>query len=98
MRPRVSQGQLTHSPKTESRAGSSVIDTATDTKTTMIAPPARLRKIVVGTRSMPANARTTVKPLKNTARDAVAPDARIASFFSRPLCRSSRYRDTMNRA
>ena len=38
------------------------------------------------------------KDLLATARDAVAPDARIASFFSRPLCRSSRYRDTMNKA
>ena len=83
-------GQLTRSPSIESTAGSRVIDDATDTSTTMIAPPARLRKIVVGTRSMPARATTTVSPLKNTARDAVAPEARIASFFSRPLWRSSR--------
>ena len=83
-------GQLTRSPSSESTAGSSVIDDATETSTTTIAPPARLRKIVVGTSSMPASATTTVMPLKNTARDAVAPDARIASSFSRPSWRSSR--------
>ncbi len=77
-------------------AGSSVMDSATEIRTTMIAPPARPRKIVVGTSSIPARARTTVKPLKNTARLAVAPDLPIASILSRPRCRSSRYRDTMN--
>ena len=61
-------GQFTRSPSSDSTAGSSVIDDATDTSTTMIAPPARLRKIVVGTSSMPARATTTVMPLKNTAR------------------------------
>ena len=61
----------------------------------MIAPPARLRKIVFGTISSPSNARTTVIPLKNTARLAVAPARPIASSFSRPWSRSSRYRATM---
>ncbi len=42
---------------------------------------------------MPASARTTIIPLKNTARFAVAPAAPTASSFSRPRCRSSRYRD-----
>ena len=78
------------SPSSARIAGSSVIDAATDTSTTMIAPPARLRKIVVGTSSMPASASTTVRPLKKTARFAVAPDIAIASSFSRPFDRSSR--------
>ena len=77
-------------------AGSSVIDAATETSTTMIAPPARPRKIVVGTRSMPESAITTVRPLKKTARFAVAPERPIERSLSPPFRRSSRYRDTMN--
>ena len=77
-------------------AGRSVIDAATETSTTMMAPPARPRKIVVGTRSMPDSAMTTVRPLKKTARFAVAPERPIARSLSPPLRRSSRYRDTMN--
>ena len=71
-------------------AGSSVIDAATETSTTMIAPPASPRKIVVGTSSMPASARTTVRPLKNTARFAVAPDRPIAQLVASLSARSSR--------
>ncbi len=77
-------------------AGRSVIDAATETSTTMMAPPARPRKIVVGTRSMPESAITTVRPLKKTARFAVAPERPIARSLSPPFRRSSRYRDTMN--
>ena len=51
-----------------------------------MAPPASPRKMVVGMMSMPASASTTVTPLKNTARFAVAPDARMASSLSRPRC------------
>ncbi len=61
-----------------------------------MAPPARLRKIVVGMMNIPARASTTVRPLKKTARFAVAPAPPIASSFGNPLRRSSRYRDTMN--
>jgi hypothetical protein len=96
-------GQLTRSPsgstrfpKRERRAGSKVIERASDTSTTRIAPPARPRKIVSGMISMPASARITVRPLKNTARFAVAPDIPIASSLSLPRARSSRYLDTMN--
>ena len=44
---------------------------------------------------MPSSARTTVIPLKNTARLAVPPARPIASSLSRPWSRSSRYRATM---
>ena len=71
-------------------AGSRVIVTRTETMTTMIAPAARLLKIVEGTMSMPVSASTTVRPLKNTARLAVAPVMRMAACLSRPLLRSSR--------
>ena len=77
-------------------AGSIVIDSAIETSTTRIAPPASALKIVLGTSSMPASASTTVTPLKNTARFAVAPERPIASSVSRPRARSSRNRDTMN--
>jgi hypothetical protein len=73
-----------------------VIEAATETSTTMMAPPARPRKIVVGTRSMPESAITTVRPLKKTARFAVAPERPIERSLSPPFRRSSRYRDTMN--
>ncbi len=62
-------------------AGSSVSDTMTETRTTMMAPAPRLRKIVEGMSSMPSSATTTVMPLKNTARLAVEPVAAIASYF-----------------
>jgi hypothetical protein len=39
---------------------------------------------------MPVSAITNTEPLKKTARLAVAPDAAIASNFSRPRPRSSR--------
>ena len=66
------------------------------TNVTKIAPAASARKIVVGMMNMPSRARTTVMPLKNTARLAVAPAAPIASILSKPFFRSSRNRDTMN--
>ena len=61
-----------------------------------MAPAASARKIVVGMMNIPSSASTTVMPLKNTARLAVAPAAPIASSFSKPFFRSSRNRDTMN--
>ncbi len=81
----------------ESRAGSSVREARIEASTTSIAPAAMLRKIVVGIRNIPISANTTVSPLKNTARLAVAPAAPIAPCGSNPLRRSSRYRATMNR-
>ena len=66
-------------------AGRSVIEAATETSTTMMAPPARPRKIVVGTRSMPESAITTVRPLKKTARFAVAPERPIERSLSPPF-------------
>jgi hypothetical protein len=88
---------FTRSPSSERIAGSKVIEAATAIRTTKIAPLARLRKIVFGTISNPSSARTTVIPLKNTARLAVAPARPIASSLSRPWSRSSRYRATMKR-
>jgi hypothetical protein len=87
---------LIRSPSRPRNAGSSVIEPAIAAIVTRMAPPARLRKIDTGTISIPSSASTTVRPLKNTARLAVAPERRIASSFSNPFFRSSRYRDTMN--
>jgi len=81
---------FTLSPRRPSMAGSSVSDMMTEMRTTMMAPAPRLRKMVEGMRSMPKRARTTVMPLKKTARLAVAPAAATASSFSRPRLRSSR--------
>ncbi len=94
-RPKMKPGFTRRSEKSAISAGSRVIESATEISTTMMAPPARPRKIVVGTSSMPASAITTVNPLKKTARLAVAPDMPIASRLSRPRRRSSRYLDTM---
>ena len=71
-------------------AGSSVREMAIESRTTIVAPPARLFHIVEGMISIPLNAKTTVRPLNSTARLAVAPAAAIASFFSSPAARSSR--------
>ncbi len=89
---------LIRSPSRLSTAGSSVSAAATEVMPTRIAPAARLRKIVLGMSSRPSIAITKAKPLKSTARLAVAPVAAIASSFSRPPERSSRKRDTTNRA
>ncbi len=87
---------FTLSPITPRMAGSRVSEADTATSTTAMAPVARDRKIVVGMSSMPHSASTTVIPEKNTARLAVPPATAMASTFSRPRCRSSRYRDTTN--
>ncbi len=84
------RGQLMRSPSTASSAGSSVIEAPSAAIVTRIAPPASARKIVVGMMSIPASARTTVRPLKNTARLAVAPAAPMASSLTKPFFRSSR--------
>ncbi len=52
--------------------------------TTKMAPAPRLVNIVLGTTSMPRSARTTVMPLKNTARPAVPLAAATASTVERP--------------
>ena len=90
------RGQLIRSPSFARIAGSSVIDEMIETNVTKMAPAASARKIVVGMMNIPSSARTTVMPLKKTARFAVAPAAPIASSFSKPFFRSSRNRDTMN--
>ena len=81
---------LTRSPSRLSTAGSSVSAASTVMVTTRMAPMARLTKMSVGTMSMPSRASTTVMPLKNTARLAVAPVTAMASILSRPRARSSR--------
>ncbi len=87
---RASRGQFTRSPRRASSAGSSVIDAASAAIVTRIAPPASERKIETGMIIMPSRARTTVSPLKKTARFAVAPAAPIASSLANPFFRSSR--------
>jgi hypothetical protein len=72
VRRRNTLSEFTRSPRRLSSAGSSVSEARTATTTTKIAPAAMLRKMVVGTMSIPIRARTTVRPLKNTARLAVA--------------------------
>ena len=78
-------------------AGSRVSAASTAANTAAMAPMPRLAKIDIGTMSMPTMASTTVMPLKNTALEAVAAAAPMASSLSRPPARSSRYRETMNR-
>ena len=63
----------------------------TDATTTNIMPMPIATNTLEGTSSIPANATTTVNPLKTTARVAVALALPMASTFSRPLRRSSRY-------
>ena len=67
------------------------------TTPTMIAPSARLRRMVSGTRSSPSRATTNELPENRTALLLVPPVATIASTLSRPACRSSRYRESTKR-
>ena len=85
-----SRRALTRSPSSDSRAGSRVMAAAIVTMPTMIAPSARLRRIVSGTRSRPSRATTNELPENRTALLLVPPVAMIASILSRPACRSSR--------
>ena len=85
-----SRSALTRSPSSDSRAGSSVMAAAIVTRPTMIAPSARLRRIVSGTSSSPSRATTNELPVNRTALLLVPPVATIASILSRPACRSSR--------
>ena len=68
----------------------------TETTPTMIAPTARLRRMVSGTSTMPTMAKTNARPLNPTARLAVAPAVPMASATSRPWVRSSPKRDRTN--
>ena len=85
-----SRSALTRSPSRDSRAGSRVMAAAMVTTPTMIAPSARLRRIVSGTSSRPSRATTNELPENRTALLLVPPVATIASILSRPACRSSR--------
>jgi hypothetical protein len=69
--------------------------TAIETTATTIAPSARLRRIVSGTRNIPSRASEKAVPLRTTARVAVLATFRIASRWERRLARSSRSRETM---
>ena len=89
-RPSDAEPRSTRSPSSASTAGSRVSEAITATTTTRIAPSPMLRKMVLGSSSMPARATTTVRPLNNTARLAVAPPRSIASSLSPPAARSSR--------
>ena len=68
----------------------------TDTMTTAIAPKAMEKNSVCGTIRTPTSAMTTVAPLKNTVRFAVAPVRATASRLLSPRANSSRKRDTTN--
>jgi hypothetical protein len=85
-----SRGQLMRSPRRPTIAGRRVIDAASDARVTRMAPAARLRKMDTGMMSIPSREITTVSPLKNTARLAVAPAAPMASSLGKPFFRSSR--------
>jgi hypothetical protein len=84
------RSELTRSPNRPSSAGSSVSAHTIETIPTTIAPSARLRRICVGTNSIPNIAITNVLPLSSTARLAVAPARAIESSSVRPWVRSSR--------
>ena len=92
-----SLSRLTRVPRSLSTAGSSVSAASTAIATTRMAPAPRLVNMVFGTSSIPSKARTTVIPLKNTARPAVSLAAETAWSLERPRASSSRKRDTMNR-
>ena len=81
------------SPSRLRTAGSRVSAAATDTTPTMMAPAARLRRTLVGTRKRPSSAITKVVPLKSTARLAVAAVIAMAASLSSPRARSSRKRE-----
>ncbi len=85
-----SRSALTRSPSRDSKAGSKVMAAAMVTTPTMIAPSARLRRMVSGTRSRPSRATTKELPENRTALLLVPPVVMIASILSRPACRSSR--------
>ena len=65
--------------------------------TTKMAPKPMAMNTLDDTNSIPIRPSTTAIPLKETARVAVDPALPIASTFSRPERRSSRYRATMKR-
>ena len=77
-------------------AGNRVRAAKTDATTTnMTASPIPMNTLE-GTSNKPMKPSTTVIPLKTTVRLAVAPARAMASILSRPLERSSRYRDRTN--
>ena len=62
-----------------------------------MAPRPVAKNSVCGTMNTPSSAMTTVMPLKNTVRLAVAPALTTASRVLRPRASSSRKRDTTMR-
>ncbi len=80
------------SPSSESIAGRTVTEPATETSTTRIAAIAKPSKISIPERNMPDMATTTVTPEIRTDRPEVAAAMRSAVAGSRPRTRSSRTR------
>ena len=68
-------GVSMRSPSRPSSAGTNVNVAVTATRTTRTAPVPRLRKMVLGSNSIPDRARATVMPEKRTALLALAPAA-----------------------
>ena len=79
------------------RAGNKVVAANTATNTTNIAPTPNAWKVFSGITNIPTRANTTVIPLYITARPADVPEFTIASVFSNPFCRSSRYLESTNK-
>ena len=85
----------TRSPRIDSRAGRKVRLPATATAITEIVPRAIERNSVSGRMNSPATEIITARPLKKTARPAVALAVSMAARMSRPARRSERKRVTM---
>ena len=81
---------LTRSPMMPIIAGRSVRLVNTATNTTRMDPTPNAWNTRSGINSMPSNAKTTVIPLKTTARPAVAQALATASVSDNPFARSSR--------
>jgi hypothetical protein len=82
----------TRSPRRDSRAGSTVTDPTTATRTTRIAAVPKPSKSNIPDRYMPAIATTTVRPETMTERPDVAAAILSAVRGSLPSARSSRSR------
>ena len=82
------------SPSLESIAGRNVTLPSIATATTSIVPTAKLEKVALPARNMPAMAIITVTPETSTARPEVAAANSSAASLERPASRSSILRRT----
>jgi hypothetical protein len=89
-------GQSIRAPIAARVAGRSVSETATETSGINIPPTPMLRIAGTGSTISATRPIPTVTPESSTARPAVATAATTASWFVRPLARSSRQRVTIS--